>query len=402
MQRTESANGKIVQRINRLRVLDMIRSDDHVARGAICECTGLSPASVSNIVSYLIEAGLVEESGLENVSRTGRKSVLLSFTGDTYRLITISHTEKMLHIYLTDLKGDVYGHMEYRLQDLDPDATTGFLCGGIREMLNSPQGRHVIGVGISLSAMVLDQGRQVVSSTLQWDAPEIRRRLLEISDVPVHISNSSFTKGLWLCRTEGDGDRSLTLFVDITKGMGAALIRNSQRIPDVIGEIGHTTVARNGDECSCGNVGCLEAMCAPGRMLRLYNESANAGLKDFQVFSSLVESGDPHALSAMEDCAEYLGIGLANLVSLFNPDSMVINAADYVSCPSIIQKAVEVMQKRILPGLARRMAIRTVQFNEPDLPRAMAWELCGAIFSEQFPEDVFERIERMRLGGENV
>jgi len=402
MQRTESANGKIVQRINRLRVLDMIRSDDHVARGAICESTGLSPASVSNIVSYLIEAGLVEESGFENVVRTGRKSVLLSFTGEKYRLITVSHTEKMLHIYLTDLRGDIFGHMEYRMQDLDPTATTELLLGGIREMLNSPQGKSVIGVGISLSAMVLDQGLQVVSSSLQWDAPEIRRRLLEISDVPVHISNSSFTKGLWLCRTSCENNPGLTLFIDITKGMGAALIRMGVRIPDVIGEIGHTTVARNGDACSCGNRGCLEAMCSPDRMLRLYNESAGADMKDFEAFAALVEGGDSIALTAMEDCAEYLGIGLANLVSLFNPDSMVINAADYARCPSVLEKACEVMQKRILPGLARRMTILPVLFDESDLPRAMAWELCGAMFSEQFPEDVFERIERLHPDSENA
>ena len=55
------------------------------------------------------------------------------------------------------------------------------------------------------------------------------------------------------------------------------------------------------------------------------------------------------------------------------------------------------MQRRILPGLASRMVIRPVLFNDPDLPCAMAWELCGAMFSEQFPEDIFERIEKMAV-----
>ena len=395
MQKTESANSKGVQRINRLRVLDLIRGGSYVARGMICEHTGLSPASVSNIVGYLIENGLVEEAGFENVSRSGRKSVLLRFTSEKYRLITVSHTDSMLHIFLTDLKGEVFGHMEYRMQGLDPDATTEILCGGIREMLNSPQGKEVIGVGISLSAMVLDEGRQVVSASLKWDAPEIRRRLSEITDVPVHISNSSFTKGLWLCRRSTESNPTLSLFIDISKGMGAALIQDGVRIPQVIGEIGHTTVARDGDKCTCGNLGCLEAMCSPSRMIRLYTQKTRRNVKNPESFAHLVEAGESEAINAMNDCAEYLGIGLANLVSLFNPDEMVINAADYTACPGVVQKALEIMQNRILPGLASRMGIRPVLFNESDLPRAIAWELCGAMFSEQFPEDIFERIEKM-------
>ena len=395
MQKNESANSKGVQRINRLRVLDLIRNDGQVARGMICERTGLSPASVSNIVGYLIEMGLAEESGFENVSRTGRKSVLLRFTSEKYRLITISHTDSMLHIYLTDLEGEVYGHMEYRMQDIDPVATTHLLCSGIREMLNSPQGKNVIGVGISLSALVLDEGRQVVSATLKWDAPEIRRQLSEITDVPVHISNSSFTKGLWLCRRGRNNNPALSLFIDITRGMGSALIQDGARVSQIIGEIGHTTVCRDGDPCSCGNRGCLEVMCSPARMLRLYAENSGHPLKDIEDFAHLAEKGDEDALNAMNDCAEYLGIGLANLVSLFNPDEMVINAVDYAACPIVVEKALEIMQQRILPGLASRMAIRPVLFNDPELPRAMAWELCGAMFSEQFPEDIFERIEKM-------
>ena len=237
MQKTVSANSKGIQRINRLRVLDLIRSGNLVARSAICERTGLSAASVSNIVSYLIENGLVKEANCENVSRSGRKSVLLRFAVENYRLITVSHIGSMLYIFLTDLAGEVFTHMEYRMQDLAPGAITELLCGGIQEMFCSPRGKTAIGVGIFLSAMVLDEGRQVISATLQWDVPEIRRRLTEIMDMPLHISNSTFTKGLWFCRRSAENNSGLSLFIDIAQGMGAALIQDGVRIPQVIGEI---------------------------------------------------------------------------------------------------------------------------------------------------------------------
>lgn len=394
MYKTEAQNSKALQRANRLRILELIRKNPGIVRGAIIEETGLSPASVSNIVSYLISCGLVREAGAESAERAGRKRIRLCFDGSAFQLVTVCHEDDHLYLYLSDLSGQVCSKMEYLVSGLDADTFVNLLLGAVRSMISLPQARKVLGVGISMSALVLDGGRRVISSALDCDHLDLPGMLGDIS-VPVHVSNSSFTKAMWLCRNNSGWNRGLTLFVDISRGMGAALIRSGSQMPEIIGEIGHTTVCIDGDECNCGNRGCLERMCAPERMIRLYNESTGASIISLADFARRYELGDPAAAKALADCARYLGIGLANLVNLFNPDSIAVNAMDFAACPAVLDKARETMQRRAIAGLGSRAQFHLTSFNPEDWPQATACELCDALFSEQNKIDMFDLVEQL-------
>lgn len=397
MLRNSSANIKIVQRINRSRVLEQIRRAPDVARAALSGRTGLSPASVSNIVGFLVDVGLVTETGREEVDRTGRKGILLRFDGSDYRFISVSHTGDVLHIYLTDLTGEIYAHQEYRMAGCDSETSIALLCGGVEQMLNLPQAKDILAVGLSVSALVLEGGQRVQSSALHWNLSDLRDRLRRVGDLPIHVTNNSFTKAAWLCRHNGDWMDGLTLFVDLSQGVGAALYHNGERVPCVIGEVGHTVVARDGEPCVCGGRGCLETMCAPRRLMRLYSEASGEPCADLAAFNRRLEEGSAAARDAVEDCAGYLGIGLANLVNLFNPDRIVLNASDYMDCPAVCDRAIEAMKAHILEGLHREMPVFVTCFCPDDLSRAMAEELCDALFTEKADIDIFEKIEAMRL-----
>ena len=393
MHRMEAKNSKAVQRANRLRILDLIRKNPGIVRSAIIEETGLSPASVSNIVSYLIACGLVQEAGAEHVDRAGRKGMRLRFDGSAYRLVTVCHEEETLFLYLTDLSGRIYSRMEYLVSGLDSATFVSLLCGAVRSMLALPQARKVAGVGISMSALVLNGGRRVISSALGCDNLDLPGLLPDIG-IPVHVSNSSFTKAMWLCRSNPGWNRGLTLFVDLSRGMGAALIRNGSQMPEIIGEIGHTTICADGEPCSCGNRGCLEVMCSPERMLALCREKGSP-VEDLAEFDRLLKSGSPAAQAALEDCAGYLGLGLANLVNLFNPDSIVVNAWDYAACLAVTDHARQIMQRRSIAGLGSRAQFHVTRFDPDSWAQAMACELCGALFSEENETDMFELVEHL-------
>ena len=394
MYRSEAQNSKALQRANRLRILDLIRKNPGIVRSAIIEETGLSPASVSNIVNYLISCGLVQQAGAESAERAGRKSIRLRFDGSAFQLVTACHEDERLCLYLSDLSGHVYSRMEYLVAGLDANTFVSLLLDAVRGMLRLPQARRVLGIGISMSALVLDGGRRVISSALGCDHLDLPG-LLADTGVPVHVSNSSFTKAMWLCRSDPGWNRGLTLFVDISRGMGAALIRNGSQMPEIIGEIGHTTVCIDGDACNCGNRGCLERMCAPDRMLRLYNESTGNSLDDLSAFARRLELGDPAAENALDDCAQYLGIGLANLVNLFNPDSIAVNAMDFAACPAVLERARETMRLRAIAGLGSRAQFHVTSFSSGDWSQATACELCDALFSEQNKTDMFDLVEQL-------
>lgn len=395
MQRNEARSSKHLQRANRLRILDLIRKHPNIVRSAITDATGLSPAAVSNIVSYLMACGLVRESGAETVERAGRKGKQLCFDGSRQQLITACHEEDALCLYLTDLSGRIYSRMEYLVAALDADTFVNLLCSAIRSMLDLPQARNVVGIGISMSALVLDGGRRVISSALGCDDLDLPG-LLADTRIPVHISNSSFTKAMWLCRNNPGWNRGLTLFVDLSRGMGAALIRSGSQMPEIIGEIGHTTICPDGEKCNCGNRGCLEVMCAPGRMLRLCRRQG-ADAPDLAAFSRLLEEKHPAALSALSECAGYLGMGLANLVNLFNPDSIVINDWDFAACPAVIEEAQRVMHGRSLAALGERAAFHLTRFCPESWAQAMACELCDALFCPENETDMLDLVEHPDL-----
>ena len=394
MRNQEAVNIKLVQRINRSRVLDEIRNAPEVARAALSGKTGLSAASVSNIAGYLLQTELIRETGRENVDRTGRKGILLRFDGARYRIVTASLADGALHLFLTDLQGTVYAHLEHRLLGASAEATARLLCGGIEQMLASPQAENVLAVGVSVSALVLQDGRRVTSSRLGWNRMDLRARPKSLGDIPVFVSNSSFAKAGWLCRLHPEWSRGLTLFVDMTHGVGAALLRDGERIDTFVGEIGHSVIAPGGEICSCGRRGCLEAMCSPARLLRLYAQGGGHA-ESLAEFSQMLESGDGAAMRALEDCAAYLGMALGNLINLFNPERIVLNAEDYADCPALPERAIEAMKVHVLDGLNRDAPVFVTRFDPADLARSMAGDLCDALFSPRFETDIFERIDGM-------
>ena len=81
---------QFMQKLNRLKVLSCIRKNPYIVRPAVSEQTGLSLSSITNIVSFLIDKGLVVETGLENAERIGRKAVLLKFCPSEHNLICVS------------------------------------------------------------------------------------------------------------------------------------------------------------------------------------------------------------------------------------------------------------------------------------------------------------------------
>ena len=100
------ANVQLMQKMNRLKVLNYVRKHPDCSRPEISRETGLSLASITNVTSYLLEIGILSENGTEIVGRVGRKSTLLRFSKDAYTLVCVFLSEDYINIYVTDLLGN--------------------------------------------------------------------------------------------------------------------------------------------------------------------------------------------------------------------------------------------------------------------------------------------------------
>ncbi|MCP4413095.1 MAG: ROK family protein, partial [Gammaproteobacteria bacterium] len=100
----------------------------------------------------------------------------------------------------------------------------------------------------------------------------------------------------------------------------------------IAGEIGHTTVVRDGLQCSCGNMGCLEAYACSGGILRRVNQALSEGsnssglqqLSDLKQIDQMIEQGNETVLDVIKESGVILGIAIANLANLLNPEIVVL------------------------------------------------------------------------------
>ena len=150
-------------------------------------------------------------------------------------------------------------------------------------------------------------------------------------------------------------------FVTLGTGIGAGLILEGKLyrgINDMAGELGHQTILMDGPRCGCGKKGCLEALASGPAIGRLARESLNygrgkrlleiAGGKAASITARHVveaaKGGDPLSIGVLEEAGTYIGLGLANLMMIINPErivlgTMAVHAGDLLIGP--IRRAVK-------------------------------------------------------------
>ncbi len=199
-----------------------------------------------------------------------------------------------------------------------------------------------VGVGIGCPGPLdLDLGTIVSTPNLGWDGYPIRDRVTEVVGLPASLDNDAN------CATYGEwwqgAARGLTSVVGVTlgTGIGGGLITEGLLVRGAsgsAGEIGHMTIQMDGRRCGCGNLGCLEAYASGPNIAARAREGLEGGAES--LLPEMV-GGDVTAITAatvhealtredrfagevMRDTARYLGVGIANLVNLLNPEMVVV------------------------------------------------------------------------------
>lgn len=379
-------NVQLMQKINRLKVLNFIRKNPDTSRPAISQATGLSLASITNVTAYLIDLGLVSECGTENVERVGRKSTLLRFCATSYNLICVAISKHHMNIAYTDLEGNIIKNICVNTDKMSPDKVMASVREKVAELLETGKKERVLGIGVAISGLVLDDSRFVLSTSHKWKEFDIKKILEEDTSLPVFIDNISLLKAVWYFYCSGAEEADNMLFIDMENGIGAAQFYEGAISRAMLGEFGHTTIEKNGEPCFCGNRGCLEAMCSPGRILSLYESASGKKADSLKQIEKLYKKGDKSATIAISECGKYLGIGLANLINLFNPSAFIFNTGDFTDCPSLFKEAEQELYERAAFSVLGKVKIIKICETEEDTICGTASNLCDRLFKISFPE----------------
>ena len=384
------ANVQLMQKMNRLKVLNYVRKHPDALRPEISRETGLSLASITNITSYLLDIGILSENGTETVGRVGRKSTLLRFSNDAYSLICVFLSEDYINIYVTDLLGNPAERFKHPTKNLSSDAVISLIKNSLTDIIGKIDKSSVLGIGIAISGLVLENSRFIFSSKFKWKSFDIKTILEDATHLPVFVDNISPVRASWHFNVQSTYDKDNMLFVDLENGIGAVWFSGGQINTSVLGEIGHTTVEKDGEPCFCGNRGCLEAMCSTKRLLSLYESATGQRLDNLSLLEKLYNEGDKSAVFAITECSKYLGIGLANLINLFNPSVIVINTGDFTDCPALLSLAQKELSERAFPSLTKELEIACVTSDDIATVSGMAYNLCDRIFDINCPNNIIE------------
>ncbi len=350
-----------LHRANLERVVRAVRLAGSLTQAEIARTTGLSAATVSNIVRELRDSGIVQ---VTPTSAGGRRARSVSLSGDAGIVVGVDFGHTHLRVAVGNLAHQVLAE-EAEPLDVDASATQGFdraeaLVKRLIDATGLGVGK-VIGVGLGVPGPIdVDSGALGSTAILPgWAGINPKEELAARLGVPVSVDNDANLGALGeLVWGAGRGVKDLA-YIKVAGGVGAGLVINGHiyRGPGgTAGEIGHITIDESGPVCRCGNRGCLETFTAARHVLDLLRTSHGPDLT-IERMVQLAREGDPGCRRVVADVGRHIGTGVANLCNLLNP-SRVVLGGDLAEAGELVLLPIrESVARYAIPSAARRLSV---------------------------------------------
>lgn len=329
-----------IRRANRNELLRYVIAQAPVSRQELALATGLSLATVANLVGELLDREVLIEVGFED-SDGGRPRGLVAMNADGGALIGVDVAETYIHVELFDLSLRLLARAEEALSASEnrPEQVVGHITSGMRAVLAQAgvDPRLVLGAGISVPGQLeREGGLSVFASNWNWRDVPLRDLLAGALEFPVYLDNplmACTVAELWFGAARGRDD-VVVVNLGTSVGAGIAVAGSLYRgASNTAGEWGHTTLVLNGRVCHCGAMGCVETYVGArgilttlrevdpaSPLLRLDQASAIAAL------AAALAKEEPAAVETVKRTARHLGVAVGNLVNLLNPQVIVLGS----------------------------------------------------------------------------
>jgi len=229
-------------------------------------------------------------------------------------------------IGVVDHNGKLLARREMPTQaDLGPQNAVSRINLALHDALKEC-GENLIGIGIGSTGPVYPMTGEIgkLDFLPGWEGFKIVRELSNAFDLPVAMENDADAAALGeVIWGAGQGAKRF-LYVTISTGIGTGFVIDGKLYRGVNGshpEMGHHIIDPSGPACSCGGSGCWESLASGPAMVQWLNDSR---FTSAQEICTAAEQGHERARQAVERTGHYLGIGLANLVTLLVPDVIAL------------------------------------------------------------------------------
>jgi len=322
-----------VRRANLSAIVRELHAGGPASRSELVVRTGLTRSAIRGLIGELSAADLVSEERAEPTGIPGRPSPVVDLNPDGAVVLGLEIAVDSIAAAMVGLGGHVFERIRVdrrtgrsSVEAIAADLTE--LASGLRS--RRPADEPLVGVGVAVVGVVRrSDGFVSTAPNLGWrDVPlgAALAKALAVA-VPISVANDADLGALVEHRRGAAIGYRHVLFISGEYGVGGGLIVDGQPLTGAEGyggEIGHLPVNPNGSPCRCGSVGCWETEIGEAALLRMAGRPTGGGRGEVEAMLHEAEAGSPAALSALDHVGRWLGIGLAGLVNIFNPELIVL------------------------------------------------------------------------------
>lgn len=380
-------------------VLNMIHHLGPISRTSLIELTGFRPATIGAIVSDFIVEKLVVET--ENISvGHGRKRILLEINNDHVCALCISIAPRHVSFIVSRFDGRLLANEKI---DFTANAPTEeqilSITEKVKALLHAYSDRNIVGIGLCKFLFEYDFNATAVD---KWLDEVLKPRLEAITDLPLQQFSDVTLPAIAEQRYGVAKGKKDFLWVNITRDLRVSLFCNGQAIggtAGAAGALGHTTIdlSSNDDVCHCGKVGCVEHTTAwpalvnkivsainRGVVTKLNDHNADLNNLHHKDIRRALDAGDRMCIHYVRDCAQKIGLAIANAATLLNPEMIVLHGFMLYLGPHFRDELESTIRSNIFPENKDLEICISYDFENPMMLGAVAEIFSAYLHAEDY------------------
>ena len=355
-----------VRRANLRSIVRELHGSGTLSRSDLVARTGLTRSAIRALTGELIAGDLATEGPATLDGTPGRPSPLVRLDPHGAVVIALEIAVDSLAVAAVGLGGEVFcveriGLPRGRSSVADIAADLAELANNVRS--GPLRGDSIVGVGVAVVGVVRrSDGMVALAPNLGWRDEPLGEHLAAALgiDAPIAFANESDLAALAELRRGAARDAADVVLIWGSVGVGGGLIVGGEPLTGAAGysgEVGHIPVNPDGLPCRCGSIGCWETEVGGSAILRRAGYPPEGGPAALDAVLAEAEAGSPSALAAFAETGRWLGIGLAGVINILNPQLVLIGGSFAPSYPFLRTALEAELDRRVLRASRRLVRV---------------------------------------------
>lgn len=356
-QKIVKGSHSLMKGLNESSILNIILAYGPISRIDISHKLNVSIPTATRITDRLLEEGLIINTGL-GASSGGRKAPIFEIN-PSGAYIFGAQIGSTIDIILTNLKAEILDSTSSPASDFQsPDDTVKYISRSIDAMVsrNGIPETKIYGVGLGVPGVNFRAKPVIEASVFKgWNSVNLSNLVKGHIKYRTFIENIAYTSTLreyWFGAGKGFSN-IIHLLVD--NGVGGGVILNGKLYKGINGKagiLGHMSIEFDGEECYCGNNGCLETYVSVPSIVKRIRRLVGDGIPStltalrnshdeitFNDICSAAAEGDILSTKIIKEAGQRLGSAAASLANIFDPELIILSGGAVEGCPLLLESA---------------------------------------------------------------